>query len=531
MLQFLRIENFLHVPHAEISFGEGLHCITGESGAGKTVILKGLKLLLGEKPPPGAVSERAETATIEAAFDIENQTAIHRLLDEAGLSFVKEEWLLIKRTIPHEGRSRLYVNSQNVNMSILEKLGELLVEIVDQHAGKQLLSNEYQRKLLDTFGSHSPLLKKYGEAYSNYLTSLEELSRLEQEQPDSPDLLSWQKNELEKHNVHQLDIDEQLTLHEKYSHAEEIADSLSQAVVTLREQIASHLVQMTRLIEKCAEKDPALTPAIEHLHTALLEIEEAASLGEQHLDSLNFDGEEFARLEELSNFLTVFKRKHGISYENITETYHDIVARLDRTLDREKHIKLQKEKIAAAKNALTHAAEQLTLARHKAAQTLSALTTKTLHMLKMGDTTFTIAFLKEECKKHGQDIISFELSRGKTSSSLRLVASGGELSRILLAIKSHIATKQSTPTLIFDEIDSNIGGETANVVATLLRQAAEAQQLLTITHFPQVAAKADHHIVVEKRDGAGTIRLLTPGEKKQELLRMVGGESSAALLR
>jgi|GEM_PF-3088533 len=530
MLQFLRIENFLHVLQADVSFGEGLHCITGESGAGKTVILKALKLLLGEKPPQNSVHDDADCATIEAAFNIENQRQIHEILDDAGILFDKEEWLLIKRIIPKDGRSRLFINSQNANILILERLGAQLVEIVDQHAGKQLLSSEYQRRLLDTFGQHKKILERYTNAYTTYLAHIAKLHQLEHNEPESLENLVWQQEELEKHNVHTLNIEEQLLLHEKYSHAEEIAESLSQVVVTLKERITNELHSMSRLVEKCSEKDASLAPLTSHLQTAMLEIDEAATLGEQYLDSLNFDAEEFSRLEELTHFLSTFKRKHGISYEDINESYQNIVERIALVQDREKLIDTQKSLIKEAERVLEKAANELTAARENASKTLSTLTSKTLQMLRMEDACFEIALSKEEWKKTGQDVVSFDLVRGKNRSSIRQVASGGELSRILLAIKAHIATKQSTPTLIFDEIDSNIGGETANVVADLLRQAAEAQQLLTITHFPQVAAKADHHIVVKKTNATASITLLPDSMKKAELLRMVGGKESVSLL-
>lgn len=530
----MRIDNFLHVQHAELSFGEGLHCITGESGAGKTVVIKALKLLFGAKPPPHAIAENATQTLIEAAFDITDQKHIQSLLDQSGISYEADEWLLLKRILPREGKSKLFVNSQLTNASVVEALGKYLVEIVDQHAGKQLLSGEYQRKLLDSFGQHRPLLQSYSEKYTAHAAASALLNEMSENAPPPLDDLLWQKEELEKHGIDHLDIEKELKKHETFSHAEELADSLSQAVVTIKEHVTTQLQSMIRLIEKCAEKDTALTQMSDNFHTALLELDEGVTFGEQYIDQLEFDKEEFERLEELSTFLTLFKRKHDVSFEDISETYNSIIEKIEDAHSYQERIDSQRVTVENCYASLIQEGKNLSQARSQAAASLQYMVQNTLHTLKMDDASFGITVEEGEVKKHGCDAVCFTLERRGNTSPIKEVASGGELSRILLSLKAHIASKQTTPTLIFDEIDSNIGGETANVVADLLQQVATGQQLLTITHFPQVARRAAHHFVVEKEQSKqksqGSIRLLPPDERQQELQRMVGGSESATLL-
>lgn len=522
MLQYLSIKNYLHVVETEVQFGQGLHCITGESGSGKTLLIKALKLLFGEKPPKHT---NEEPIIIEAAFDIATQKEIHTLLEESGIAYDPKEWLLLKRTVPSNGRSRFFVNSQNASLPLGDKLGNLLVEIIDQHAGKQLLSSEYQRRLLDTFGGYTKELEAYHKAYDDHEQALATQREIASYASENIAQLIWQKEELEKHDIPLIDIESELSAYDTYVHSQEIADTLSQSVVTIREHLMPQNLVIAKQIDKMSDVNKDMQPLSEHMQSIEVEYEEAATFAERMLDSLHFDPEEYDRLAKLSSFIASYQRKYGIPPGALKDHYielNDIVEKHESVSEKRALIE---ETIQKTEEALEKAADQLSEIRTEAIERLETLVSDTLHTLNMTTASFVINQSYGPRKKHGADIISFELKWDKTKSQpIKQAASGGELSRILLAVKSHIAVKQSTPTLIFDEIDANIGGETANVVADLLKQASHAQQLLTITHFPQVASKADHHIVVEKSLLGGEIRTLETKERKAELLRMVGGD-------
>lgn len=527
MIQFLQIQNYLHVQRASLSFSSGLHCITGESGAGKTVILKALKLILGEKGSQKEVHLDANEAIIEAAFDIGTQPKLLQALEEAGIRHDKDEWLVIKRIIPKEGRSRQFINSQHASLFLLETIGQHLIEIVSQHAGKQLFSSAYQRALLDEYGSYAKELSVYKEAYQALKSIEQEIESINEHTPEHVELLIKEKEVLDELSVRETDIDDAVNTHMLYSSSKELAEVLSSITFSIDETLAPTLLQLITALQKLPVTTKELDNLKETLQQAQIALSESSQSADTIQNSLSFDDEAFHALNRLMETLASFKRRYNITYEGIHTYYDEIQKTITAASEKEFVLEQLRAKRDTQETKVSEKAQIVRSERKKAAQALAKAVTTTLHTLKMDGVTFAVHVDSAPLSESGADCVYFTLQNpGSTPYPIKEIASGGELSRILLAVKSHIAERKSTPTLVFDEVDANIGGETATTVGKLLTRTAMYQQLICITHFAQVAKQADHIISVEKTIKNGKhealIELLDTAQREKELLRMQG---------
>ncbi len=530
MLKELRISNLVLVESAEIAFSQGLTAITGETGAGKTVLLEALKLATGQRADSDAVRRGAAKATVEAAFEIKAHPEIARLIDEAGLTWSPEESLLLKREISQEGRSRAFINCQMVPLSLLNTIGARLVDFTDQHAHHDLRKEEYQREAIDLYGNLASLAKDAQMARRHLQKSENELASLQQalltSQKES-ERLAVELEELREAGLKQGEEEALSSEHSRLSHTQEIGSKLSGIIALFDDPPFALIAQLKKcfpLLKSASSLDPTLSETQQLLSQGIVTIEEVRNLLQTYLGKLESDPQRAAFLEERLAVYHKFRRKYGDPFAysaNLQET----LERLELIDEDLQAVAKQKEEAARKLMAL-----RLKLAenREKAAHRLADALTKILRSLHMPHAEIEIRVLRAENPLVDDDRVEFLLkaNRGEKQALVKEHASGGELARLMLALQTALAEHQPTPVFVFDEVDANVGGQTASAIAEKLAAIAEYRQVLCVTHFSQVAKRCGHHVRIFKEEiGDRTItrlQTLDPQGREREFQRMNG---------
>ncbi len=530
MLKELRISNLVLVESAELHFNSGLTAITGETGAGKTILLEALKLAAGRRADTDAVRRGAPKATVEAAFDIKDYPEVARLLEEAGLTWSESEPLLLKREISGEGRSRAFINCQMVPLSLLQAIGERLVDFTDQHAHHSLRNEDAQRAALDLYGGLRDLSEEVERAKRHVGITKKNLEILRQT------LLTAQKErelaafELEELNSAALKEDEEEGLaaeHHRLAHVQEIGTKIGALCALLEDPPYTLIAQLKRsypLLKSACALDAKLGETEQLLAQGIVALEEVRHQLQTYLGRLENDPKRLSFIEERLALYHKFRRKYSDPYaykKSLTEKLGNLGS-------------IEEEILAAtlvkdeAESRLHTLREQLTKGREKAALTLSVALTDILHTLHMPHAEVAIEVTAGENPLEGDDSIEFFLhaNRGEKRALVKEHASGGELSRLCLALQTALAQHHATPVLVFDEIDANVGGQTASAIAEKLAMIAEHCQVLCVTHFPQVAKRCHHHVRIFKEESEGRtlthLENLDPRKREKEFLRMLG---------
>ncbi len=536
MLAQLTISNFAIVRELEIDFHQGMTAITGETGAGKSIAIDALGLCLGGRAEADMVRQGASRADLCARFSLKDTPAAQRWLEENQLEEGRE--CLLRRVISSDGRSRGFINGTAVPLSQLRDLGQLLIQIHGQHAHQLLLKPEHQKSLLDGYAGEHALSAQMAERYRAWHQSCRDLAQhqqLAQERAARAELLQYQLKELNEFAPLAGEFEQ---IDEEYKRLANSGQLLSTSQLALdiladgeNDNLQSQLYTARQLMSELAGLDIKLSGVLDMLEEAAIQISEASDELRHYCDRLDLDPNRLYELEQRISRQIALARKHHISPEELP-VFHQKLLDEQQLLDDQ--ASSQDELMAAVaihhQQALSVAAELHKRRSHFAAE-LCQLITESMHSLSMphGKLAIDVVFNENHLTAEGADRIDFRVSTnpGQPLQPLAKVASGGELSRIALAIQVITARKMETPALIFDEVDVGISGPTAAIVGKLLRQLGESTQVMCVTHLPQVAGCGHHHFFVSKdTDGEMTETHMQPLDKRarlQELARLLGG--------
>jgi DNA repair protein RecN (Recombination protein N) len=528
-LRRIALRDFVIVPSLDLELAAGFGVLTGETGAGKSILIDALQLALGARAEAGVVREGAARCEIAAEFD--RPAALRPWLDEQG--FADDDTLLLRRVVDAEGRSRAWINGSAATLTQLRQAGDALVDIHGQHAWQGLTRADAVRGLLDGFAGidTAPLAKAWAawrEAQGALERARERQSTLRQES----ERLAWQIGELDKLAPQPGEWEELNTRHGRLANAQSLIDATQAAVHALDEADDNAVGLINRAIaalQAQAHIEPAFAQPLESLQSALAQVQDAVHELHQHQRHAELDPEALAELDQrLSSWLSLARRFRTPAEElpALLAQWKAELAQLDQALD----IDTLERTEAKARAAFDAAAKAVSQQRQKAAPRLSQAVTETMQTLGMEGGRFEVALLPLDTPHaHGREQVEFRVAghAGSTPRPVAKVASGGELSRIALAIAVITSRLGHAPTLIFDEVDAGIGGAVAHTVGRLMRQLGKDRQVLAVTHLAQVAACADHHLLVAKQVREGrtqsTVQPIEHDTRVRELARMLGG--------
>ena len=532
MLSLLHIENIAVIERSEISFEPGFNVLTGETGAGKSIVIDAISAILGERAYRDMIRTGTEKASVRAVF-----TDVPQLdwFAENGMEYDAET--IIQREIFLDGRNVCRVNGSLVNVSILRKLGIQLINIHGQHDSASLFDEENHLTFLDAFGDHSNLIDTYKEKYSAVCQLRREIDSLtmdESEKLRRMETLRYQIAEIEKAEL-VAGEDEELEARRKLlQSAEKIADGMNDAAENLyggedSDGAASLLAMAERALARISKYSESIAEIHEKVADLMYQVEDAARLVLDARDELSYSDEELDRIESRLDVIHKLRRKYGATCADILEYLEKAKLELDEIEFADDHLERLKGKLQKAEQEAWTAAKNLRNARKATAETMSARILSELEQLDMPKVQCECRFTETELTSNGADTVAFYMSAnaGEDLKPLSKVASGGELARIMLAMKNVLAEKDQVNTLIFDEVDTGVSGRAAQKVAEKLRSVANHKQVLCVTHLPQLAALAQNHLLIAKEERGGrTFTTVTPLDvegRKLELARIIGG--------
>ncbi len=541
MLTDLSIRNFAIIDELKISFPEGLTILSGETGAGKSIIIGAISLLLGERATADLIRSSEDSATVEAVFDVRGRPDIKDRLEAMGLPV--EDELLIRRIVSRSGRNRVYVNGSMATLNALSTLSESLINICGQHEHQLLLNADSHIDLLDEFGGLLPARAEYTNLYENHQSlrlRLEELREVQKRRAEREDFLRFQLREIDAANLKPGE-DEALQEEKKIlAHAGRLQEIAEAAHAALYERQGSILAELDRIIGQVRELrriDPDFRIAPEDLDAVAIQLEDTALALRDYVKKLPRDPARLDEVEGRLDFLNRLKRKYGGTLESILRTRESIEEELRGFETVAGDIERIAEQIQTREVQLRELATLLSRERAKTAAVLEKAINGEIRSLKMERARFKVMIDSPAVDgeagtpflSKGVDTVEFYLSTnvGEELKPLKRIASGGELSRIVLAMKKVLARTGSVGTVIFDEVDSGIGGATAEVVGRKLKDVSRHHQVICITHLPQIACFADGHYLVSKGVADARtkafVRRLNDRERIEEIARMLGG--------
>jgi len=544
MLVELVIENYAVIEQLRVRFHEGLNLLTGETGSGKSIVVDALALLLGGRASGESVRTGAERARISGIFEAPQSRPFRALLEQAGMECENGE-LLVEREVLANGKSRAFLENHPVTAALLREIAPYLADIHGQHDQQLLFSADAQRELLDEFASNGETLAGVAGVYERWRacgSELEDLERAEQERLRLADLWSFQKREIEGASLtagEDQALEKERRVLQNVVRLEEAASAAYSALYDSPESAFAAVRTAVRRLEEICRIDSSLTEALETLKPAEIAIDEASHTVRDYLSRLEADPSRLEAIEARLATIEKLKRKYGRSVEEILTYLEEVRANLNAAepaAQRREELRATREQLAAEYQRL---AERLTSQRLEAARKLARGVERELATLAMEGSVFRIEIKPAPWSADGSDAVSFLVSPnpGEEPRAIEKVASGGEISRIALALKTVIAAAHSgrekrraeaARTLVFDEVDAGIGGRAAETVGRRLKQLAASDQVLCVTHLPQMASFADHHFRVEKHEAGGrttaSIEELDAASRVREIGRMLSGE-------
>jgi DNA repair protein RecN (Recombination protein N) len=543
MLSELRIRNFALIDRLTVRLGPGLNVLTGETGAGKSIIVGALSLLLGERASAEVVRAGEDRASVEGVFDVAGRDDIARILDERGIDPDDDGLLVLKREVAVEGRNRAWVNGSPTTAAVLGELGRALVDLHGQHEHQTLLRRDEQRAILDAYASNAPLLARVREAYGAASALRREIAGLDarrREAAQRADFLRFQAEEIESASVRPGEEEELEDEARRLSHSEELqalSGGLADAVTGSERALLHEVGSLRRQIDSLVRIDPAQDEVRELYENAYYALQEIGERMERYAATVEHDPRRLDEIRRRQDLLFRLKTKYGQTLDEVLEVGRRARAELDLVDNAEWELGALQKKLAAAEAELAAAAAELTATRDAAMDRLSGEVCAVLPELGM---SAGAVFRAERIPldppgPFGAEEVEFRVSlnRGFDPRPLSYVASGGEMSRIMLAIKTILARLDSVSTLVFDEVDAGIGGRVALQVGEKMRDVAATHQVFAITHLPQIASRAHVHLLVRKgeRDGRTTTDVLPleADDRIHEIARMLGGDPESAV--
>jgi DNA repair protein RecN (Recombination protein N) len=543
MLQNLSIRNIAIADNIDIDWHVGMTSISGETGAGKSILLNSLSLALGDRADSNVVRYGEKRAEVVASFDVSRIEAAKQWLSERELDDGNE--CLLRRTVSNEGRSRAFINGQPVPLAELKVLGEHLIDIHSQHAHQSLLRHETHLKLLDEYAGHEKLLQQVKDAWISWQGLERKLNTLTQsndEREARRQLLEYQCQELEALELEAGEVELLETEFRRIQKSESLLLQSHSALDALADENNENATQILKAalhrLQKIDDSDNTLSNAISLLDSAVIQVEECTSDLENYIDSFNVDNERSHYLEARLDSIHTLSRKHNISSEQLYDFSQELQAEVAQLNDSQGSLESLSEEVASRKKHYAKYATQLSQKRKSTAKAFAKEVIEKLNQLAMPGAQFEVAFLPQsKAATSGIDIVEYQISLnpGQPLQALAKVASGGELSRVSLAIQVICAEHSTIPTLVFDEVDVGISGATAEIVGHMLRQVGTRGQVICVTHLPQVAALGHNHCIVEKQRSAdtttSTIKHLSSEHRIDEIARMLGGIDITAQTR
>ena len=534
MLRTLSIRDFVIVDRLDLEFGPGFTVLTGETGAGKSILIDALTLVLGERSDPGLVREGCAKAEISAEFSIDAVPEAQRWLEAADLADEPGACLL-RRVLESAGRSRAYINGRPATLQQLGELGEMLVDIHGQHEHQSLTRTAAQRQLLDAFAGALPLARETAEAWREWQElrrQRAEWERNAQALEEERERLRWQRQDLERLAFSAEEWDALQGDHKRLAHAASLVEAVEYALEALSEGEAAALAIVEGAIARlqaAAEYDPGLREALDVLEPAQIQIQEAVYGLRHYRDRIDLDPRRLQEMEQRLDAVHGTARKYRTSPERLPALLAEVRERLGALGDGASAEELARRE-SAAEQAYRATAGKLSKARQRAAAELSTQVSEQMQGLALSGGRFEIALQAAgEGGANGLEQVEFLVAAnpGTAARPLAKVASGGELSRISLAIQTVTSTVAEVPTLVFDEVDAGIGGRVAEIVGKMLAQLGRRHQVMCITHLPQVAARARCQLQVSKKVQGGAarsdVRELDGAQRVEEIARMLGG--------
>jgi DNA repair protein RecN (Recombination protein N) len=539
MLIELRIRDYAVIDDLSLNLEPGLNVLSGETGAGKSIIVGALSLLVGERASAHLVRKGAERAVVEAVFDLSKRKGLEEKLREGG--FPSEDGLLIlRREVALEGRNRAWVNGSPATASAVGELGDLLVDIHGQHEHQSLLWSSEQRNILDSYGGFEELaatVRRLHAEVGGLRKTMEDRKGRVRELEARADFLQFQLKEIQGGK---LQAGEEESLEEegrRLEHAQELvagARELHEGLYAGEGSVSDRVAALKDLLERLARRDPTLQEAIGALADAFHLLAETGQRMGSYADGIEDDPVRLEEIRRRQDLIFKLKRKYGPTVEEVLETGRRVKAELDELAGAPRDLRVEEEELERLTREFVGRAGELTLRRREAAERLQEAVKSVLPELGLQKAQFRVDLSPlEEPGPSGAERVEFltSLNPGFDPGPLNQIASGGELSRIMLALKAILAESDAVPTLVFDEIDSGIGGEVALRVADKLRQVAQHHQVFVITHLPQLASRAHHQLSVEKGEVKGLasteVRELTGEDRITEVARMLGGNPNS----
>lgn len=536
MLKSLSIQNIAVIEKAQIEFSKGLNVLTGETGAGKSIIIDSINAILGERTSRELVRSGCDNAFVSAYFEDVDES-VNALLDELGIEREDDNSLVVSRKISAQGKSVFRINGVQVTASMLKSLGGLLINIHGQHDSQALLNPDEHFKFLDSYANISPLLDEYKASFKKLLSVRRRLKELTADADDRDkqiELLDYQINELSQADIKVGEWDELKQRKELILNSQSITQALTDLNVAFSGNdetmgVIGTVSSVSKSVASVSKNDTQLKQILEKLEALSDSCEIIKDMAQEKLESIDFQPDELDKIEERLSLLYDFSNKYG-------ETEQDMLYYLENAVNRRKSFDNSDEELERlnaqydeAFSTTVSLSQKLTAERKSAAKRLSEEICEQLMYLDMPKTVFSVDFQKGNLSSNGEDKIEFLISTnpGEPPKPLVKIASGGELSRIMLAIKSIIAKNDSVQTLIFDEIDTGVSGKASRKIGLKLKEVGESTQVICVTHSAQIASVADNHLLIEKKyDEQSTFTSVRPLDyqgRRYELARIMGG--------
>ncbi|HWB07433.1 MAG TPA: DNA repair protein RecN [Verrucomicrobiales bacterium] len=541
MLTTLSIKNLALVESLTWEIGGGLVGITGETGAGKSIIVGALKLVLGERADRDLIRTGEEQCTVEAVFETHQAAEINAVLRAAGLEECEGDQLIVKRVISAGGQNRQFINCAPATLQVLKSLGQYLVDLHGPHEHQSLNSRDRQMAMLDAAAGAGTALDAYQKGHRRWRTvaaELEELSQSERAGEQELELLRYQVQEIDSAALRADEEEPLLQRHRMASNSTRLVELTAQALGLLSDADSAVLVQLAelrRVLRDIERTDRGVAEVAAGFENAFVELEDLERGLRRYNDDLEIDPREVKEIEERINTIETLKRKYGGSIERVLDHRDAAAAKLGKIEGRGGELERLTKELAAARDALQSAGTALGQLRRKAAPRLAKEVSRHLSDLGFLQAKFTVELSAlPQPGAHGLEEVDFMFAPnpGEPAKPLRVIASSGEMSRVMLAVKSALAKEDSIPLLVFDEIDANVGGEIAAAVGRKMAELGRTHQIISITHMPQVAALASCHYVVTKtvkQDRTFSDLRRVEGESRiDEITRMLGGKAASA---